>query len=154
MTSLNLIQLNFETGGYNLLARVIINGKHALLMIDTGAPKTVLDNDHFQKFVEQTELKRQPRKKLAPGATSIYSYTGKIDTLEIGSVIIRDYEISAVDLSAINRTFRGQGKPQIDGLLGCDLLHHCRATLKFKERVLEIDALEEPAEQAVNSVIE
>lgn len=137
-----------------MLARVIINGKHALLMIDTSAPKTVLDSDRMQKFVNQTELKRNSRKKLAPGMTSIYSYVGTIERMEIGSVVIDNYEISAVDLSAINRSFRGMGKPQIDGLLGCDLLHHCKATLNFNERTLELGDLVEPNEPPTNAVIE
>ena len=154
MTSLNLIQLNFSTGGYNLLARVIINGKPALLLVDTGAAKTVLDTDHMQKFVEQTELKRNARKNLTPGLSSVYSYVANIETLEIGSVIIKDYKATAVDLGHINRAFRGMGNPQIDGLLGCDLLRHCRATLKFEERVLELNALEEPTEEPENKVIE
>ena len=154
MTSLNLIQLNFSTGGYNLLARVIINGKPALLLVDTGAAKTVLDTDHMQKFVEQTELKRNARKNLNPGLSSVYSYVADIDTIEIGSIIIKDYKATAVDLGHINRAFRGMGNPQIDGLLGCDLLRHCRATLKFEERVLELNALEEPTEEPENKVIE
>ena len=154
MTSLNLIQLNFSTGGYNLLARVIINGKPALLLVDTGSAKTVLDTDHMQKFVEQTELKRNARKNLTPGSTSVYSYVANIDTFEIGSIIIKDYKATAVDLGHINRAFRGMGNPQIDGLLGCDLLRHCKATLKFEERVLELNALEEPTEEPENKVIE
>lgn len=154
MTSLNLIQLNFSTGGYNLLARVVINGKPALLLVDTGSAKTVLDTDHMQKFVEQTELKRNARKNLNPGSTSVYSYVANIETLEIGSVIIKDYKATAVDLGHINRSFRGMGNPQIDGLLGCDLLRHCKATLKFEERVLELNALEEPSEEPQNKVIE
>lgn len=154
MTSLNLIQLNFSTGGYNLLARVSINGKPALLLVDTGSAKTVLDTDHMQKFVEQTELKRNARKNLNPGSSSVYSYVANIDTLEIGSVIIKDYKATAVDLGHINRAFRGMGNPQIDGLLGCDLLRHCKATLKFEERVLELNALEEPTEEPKDKVIE
>ena len=154
MTSLNLIQLNFSTGGYNLLARVAINGKPALLLVDTGSAKTVLDTDHMQKFVEQTELKRNARKNLTPGSTSVYSYVANIDSLEIGSVIIKDYKATAVDLGHINRAFRGMGNPQIDGLLGCDLLRHCKATLKFEERVLELNALEEPTEEPQDKVIE
>jgi hypothetical protein len=154
MTSLNLIQLNFSTGGYNLLARVSINGKPALLLVDTGSAKTVLDTDHMQKFVEQTELKRNARKNLTPGSSSVYSYVANIDTLEIGSVIIKDYKATAVDLGHINRAFRGMGNPQIDGLLGCDLLRHCKATLKFEERVLELNALEEPTEEPQDKVIE
>lgn len=154
MTSLKLIQLNFETGGYNLLARVIINGKPALLMVDTSAPKTVLDTDHLQKFVNQTELKRNSRRGLASGSSSVYTYIATIDKLEIGSVVITDYKAAAVDLGVTNRAFRGMGNPQIDGLLGCDLLRHCKAVLRFDERVLELNALEEPNEEAKNSVIE
>lgn len=154
MTSLKLIQLNFETGGYNLLARVTINGKPALLMVDTGAPKTVLDTDHLQKFVSQTELKRNSRRNLAPGSTSVYSYIATIERLEIGSIVINDYKATAVDLSHINRSFRGMGNPQIDGLLGCDLLYHCKATLRFEDRVLELGNLEEPTGVATNSIIE
>lgn len=153
MTSLKLIQLNFETGGYNLLARVIINGKPALLMVDTSSPTTVLDTDHLQKFVNQTELKRNPRKGLA-GITSVYTYIATIDKLEIGSVVINNYKAAAVDLGLTNRAFRSMGNPQIDGLLGCDLLRHCKAVIRFEDRVLELHALEEPAEPAKNEVIE
>ncbi len=153
MTSLKLIQLNFETGGYNLLARVLINGKPALMMVDTGSPKTVLDTDHLQKFVNQTELKRNARRGLA-GTTSVYSYVATIDKLEIGSVTITDYKAAAVDLGQINRSFRGMGNPQIDGLLGCDLLRHCKAVIRFEDRVLELNALEEPSEAAKNEIID
>ncbi len=154
MTSLKLIQLNFETGGYNLLARVIINDKPALLLIDTSSPTTVIDTDHLQKFVSQTELKRSSRKNLAPGSTSIYSYVANLEKFEIGSVVIENYKASSLDLGAINRSFRGMGNPQIDGLLGCDLLHHCKATINFEKRVLELGAMVEPTEPPKNAVIE
>lgn len=154
MTSLKLIQLNYETGGYNLLARVIINGKPALMMVDTSEPKTVLDTDHLQKFVNQTELKRNARRNMVSPTSSVYTYIATIDKLEIGSVIITNYKAAAVDLSQINRSFRGMGNPQIDGLLGCDVLRHCKAVIRFEDRVLELHALEEPGEVASNSVIE
>jgi len=154
MTSLNLIQLNFETGGYNLLARVIINDKPALLMVDTSSAKTVLDTDHLQKFVSQTELKRSSRRNLAPGATSVYSHVANIEKLEIGSIVITNYKASAVDLGNINRSFRGMGNPQIDGLLGCDLLKHCKAVLNFEKRVLELGEMIEPTDMAANAIIE
>ncbi|MFA6950794.1 MAG: retropepsin-like aspartic protease [Lentimicrobiaceae bacterium] len=154
MTSLKLIQLNFETGGYNLLARVTINGKPALLMVDTGSPNTVLDTDHLQKFVSQTELKRNSRRNLTTPNSSVYSYVATIETLEIGSIVIKDYKATAVDLGNINRLFRGMGNPQIDGLLGCDLLRHCKATLNFENRTLELGNLEEPKEAAKNAIIE
>lgn len=154
MTSLNLIQLNFATGGYNLLARIIINGKPALFLVDTSSATTVLDSDHMQKFVEQTELKRNPRKNLAPGSSSVYSYIANIERLEIGSVVIKNYKAASVDLSNINRAFRGMGNPQVDGLLGCDLLRHCKATINFETRKLEIGNLEEPSEPAENKIIE
>lgn len=154
MTSLNLIQLNFETGGYNLLARVIINDKPALLLVDTSAPKTVLDSDHLQKFVSQTELKRSSRRNLIPGATSIYSHVATIEKMEIGSVVINNYKIASIDLGITNRSFRGMGNPQIDGLLGCDLLKHCKATINFDKRVLELGLLEEPTTPPANAIIE
>ncbi|HLO90284.1 MAG: retropepsin-like aspartic protease [Chloroflexota bacterium] len=154
MTSLKLIQLNFETGGYSLLARVTINSKPALLMVDTSAPKTVLDTDHLQKFVNQTELKRISRRGLSTGTSSVYSYIATIEKMEIGSVVINDYKASAVDLGQINRSFRAMGNPQIDGLLGCDLLRHCKAVLRFDDRILELNALEEPKEVPSNMVIE
>lgn len=154
MTSLKLIQLNFETGGYNLLARVIINGKPALLMVDTGSPKTVLDTDHLQKFVNQTELRRNSRRSMAAASSSVYTYIATIEKLEIGSIVINDYKADATDLGQINRTLRSMGNPQIDGLLGCDLLRHCKAVLNFEERVLELHALELPNEAAKNAMIE
>ena len=154
MTSLNLIQLNFETGGYNFLVRIILNGKPALFLLDTGSARTVIDTDHMQKYVSQTELKRVSRKHLSPNATSIYSHVGVIDRMEIGSVIIENYKITATDLSHINRSFRGLGNPQIDGLLGCDVLRHCKAVLRFEERVLEVDDMVEPLMRPGNSIIE
>jgi hypothetical protein len=154
MTSLKLIQLNFETGGYNLLARVIINGKPALMMVDTSSPSTVLDSDHLQKFVTQTELKRNSRKSVISGTSSVYSYIATIDKMEIGSVVINDYKAAAVDLGQKNRTFRSMGNPQIDGLLGCDLLKHCRGVINFIDRTLELHDLEEPDTKPGNAVIE
>ncbi|HAH57018.1 MAG: aspartyl protease family protein [Lentimicrobium sp.] len=154
MTVLNLIQLNFETGGYNFLVRALINGKPALLLLDTGSARTVLDSDRMQKFVEKTELKRVTRKHLSPHATSIFSHVADIARLEIGSVVIENYKTTAADLSHINRSFRGLGNPQIDGLLGCDILRHCKAVLRFDDRVLELDDLVEPTVSPTNSFTE
>ncbi|GAB1403509.1 hypothetical protein MASR1M74_06870 [Lentimicrobium sp.] len=154
MTALNLIQLNFQSGGYNFLVRVMINGKPALLLLDTGSARTLLDSDRMQKFVKHTDLKRVTRKHLPPNAPSVFSHVGIIDRFEIGAVTIENYRTTATDLSHINRSFRGLGNPQIDGLLGCDILRHCKAVLRFEERVLEIEDISEPTVPLTNSIIE
>lgn len=154
MTSLKLIQLNFKSGGYNLLARVIINGKPALMLVDTSSARTVIDNDHVQKFVSQTELKRNPRRGLTSSKESVFSYVATIDKLEIGSVVINNFKATTIDLGDKNRSFRAQGNPQIDGLLGCDLLRHCKAVLRFDDRVLELNSMEVPENEPTEGIIE
>ncbi|MEY2529873.1 MAG: hypothetical protein QOJ05_1963 [Verrucomicrobiota bacterium] len=116
----------------HLLVRAEINGKPALLGVDTGAP------------VSAIALKRRAYFGLAPitGKSAIpsrLSINGAFNTvaiarnLRLGSLNLVDEPMVLVDLGGLRRSSNGD---EIDGILGADVLFPTKALLDCQRQIL------------------
>jgi predicted aspartyl protease len=116
----------------HLLVRAEINGKPALLGVDTGAP------------VSAIALKRRAYFGLAPitGKSAIpsrLSINGAFNTvaiarnLRLGSLNLVDEPMVLVDLGGLRRSTKGD---EIDGILGADVLFPTKALLDCQRQIL------------------
>jgi Aspartyl protease len=110
-----------EGGGYHLFITVVIEGFRARLLVDTGASKCVIDKDFYEKKLAR-KMKVIQQETTGLHSTVMESYTGKLKTLEIGTLALKQYEIAGVDLSHVNDAYRKMKLKRIDGILGSDLL--------------------------------
>jgi predicted aspartyl protease len=116
----------------HLLVHAEINGKPALLGVDTGAP------------VSAIALKRRAYFGLAPitGKSAIpsrLSINGAFNTvaiarnLRLGSLNLVDEPMVLVDLGGLRRSTKGD---EIDGILGADVLFPTKALLDCQRQIL------------------
>jgi predicted aspartyl protease len=116
----------------HLLVRAEINGKPALLGVDTGAP------------VSAIALKRRAYFGMAPitGKSAIpsrLSINGAFNTvaiarnLRLGSLNLVDEPMVLVDLGGLRRSTKGD---EIDGILGADVLFPTKALLDCQRQIL------------------
>jgi hypothetical protein len=100
-------------------------------LIDTGASHSVIDKTYFEKKINDKRLKTVKQATTGLHSSTTESHFGKIKTWGIGSMVIKNYIIAAVDLAHVNRTYKSIGKPKIQGILGSDILFQYKMVIDY-----------------------
>jgi hypothetical protein len=58
--------------------------------------------------------------------------------MQIGSVLVADFEVAVLDLSTINIAYGQLGHPQVLGVLGGDILMRYRAVIDYGKQVIKL----------------
>jgi len=105
------------------------NGQDVRLIVDTGASRTCIAESCAERLglisgrVEQAASLAFPKKTKA---------LSKLESLEIGSLQLTDFETWLVDFSYINMIVEMKGEEFCDGVLGADILRHTSAVIDYK----------------------
>ncbi len=133
------IQLLFiEEDGFHLMIQAVINTKKAQLLIDTGASKTVFDKERFKKFVDEKEFELNEKLSTGLGTNSMETHTSVIRKIQLGELTLKKYNTILLDLSHVNESYGKLGLPEIEGVLGSDLLVQYNAVIDYKKRELRL----------------
>ncbi|HEX8680248.1 MAG TPA: pepsin/retropepsin-like aspartic protease family protein [Chthoniobacterales bacterium] len=119
----------------HLLVRAIINGKPALLGVDTGAPISAVAINRVQHFGlaavgENSEI---PRRLQINGA---YNSVAIARTLQLGALTLIDEPLVAIDLGSSSKAAKLMREQAIDGILGADVLFPTDAVLDCQAQTL------------------
>lgn len=120
-----------DTNGYHLFLNTKLNDKKCRFLIDTGASHSVIDKTYFEKRINNKSLKTVKQATTGLHSSTTESYFGKIKTWQIGSFVIKNYTIAAVDLAHVNLTYKSIGKPKIHGILGSDILFKYKMVIDY-----------------------
>ncbi len=133
--------ISIEGDGCHIMIPASVNGKHATVLIDTGASKSVFDISKIKKFISEQQAYFEVNEKLSAGlgTNSIESKATLIEELKIGDCIIKNYKVIILDLIHINQSYNLLNIPAIDGVLGGDLLIQQEAVIDYKNKVLKIN---------------
>jgi predicted aspartyl protease len=105
----------------HLLVRAFINGRPALLGVDTGAPVSALALHRRDYF----KLRPIPVKSKLPAQVQIngsFNSVGIARRLQLGALNLIDEPMVLIDLSSSNRAAKALNEEPIDGILGADIL--------------------------------
>ena len=119
----------------HFLLRAEINGKPALLGVDTGAPVSAISvarRKHFGMSAIPGSSKLPPRLRINGG----FSRVTIAHHLRLGALILVDEPMVAIDLSAPARAAREFHEQELDGILGADILFPTQAVLDCKKQIL------------------
>jgi predicted aspartyl protease len=124
----------------HLLVRAFINGKPALLGVDSGAPVSAIATQRRQHF----GLEPLPGTSKLPLRLNINGAFNKVaiaHTLRLGALTLLDEPMVAIDLSNSSKAARAHNEQEIDGILGADILLPTMAVLDCQAQllVLKID---------------
>jgi predicted aspartyl protease len=139
-TILPLTILPIENDGYHLLVQIKINNKLANLILDTGASRTVFDENRIIRFLGHDNLEEQECLSSGLGTTTMTSKKVEIENLQLAEIDINNYEATILDLQHVNQSYEKLELQLIDGILGGDILHDYNAVVDYKNRALIFDA--------------
>jgi predicted aspartyl protease len=135
-----LVIISIEEEGFHPHISVKINGKEAVLLLDTGASKTVFDMEMINHYIENFQPEAHDKFTTGLGTSSMESHKTIVDTLELGDITISNFDAVLLDLSHVNKSYELLGIPQITGVLGSDLLVELKAVINFSDNSLELNS--------------
>lgn len=136
LNKIKLTLIPIEEDGYHIFIDAIINGKIARLLIDTGASRTVFDAERIKAFLPGTRKKFKKTDKLSTGlgTNTMESHSVTLKEFALGETIFLEYQAVALNMEHVNQSYRMLGLPEIDGVLGGDLLYELKATIDYKKK--------------------
>src|SRR5215470_17004748 len=119
----------------HLLVRAFINGKPAWLTVDSGAPVSAIALNRREYF----RLKPTTAKSDLPARVQIngaFNNVAIARELRLGGLTLVDEPVVTVDLGGSARAARMAHEPQIDGIIGADILFPTQAVLDCERQLL------------------
>ena len=125
-----------EDDGYHLKINMMVNGKLANMILDTGASRTVFDEKRLVNFVKEGDISKQDRLSAGLGTNTMESKQVVLDKVQLGTIFIKDYNAAVLDLTHVNQSYQRIDLDAIDGVLGGDLLFNFGALIDYEEKTL------------------
>src|SRR5262249_8432646 len=119
----------------HLLLRAFINGKPAWLTVDTGAPVSAIALNRREYF----RLKPITAESSLPARVQIngaFNNVAMARELGIGGLGLVEGRVVPVDLGGSARGAQRAREPQIDGIIGADILFPTQAVLDCEKQLL------------------
>ncbi|MDQ6939432.1 MAG: pepsin/retropepsin-like aspartic protease family protein [Verrucomicrobiota bacterium] len=119
----------------DLLVRAFINGKPALLCVDTGAPMSAIASDRVRYFGLTTPRGNSEMPARVPFNGGQYNLA-VAHSLQLGSLNLVDEPLVALDLHNASHAARLMGERAVDGVIGADILFPTKAVLDCSAQML------------------
>ena len=130
--------LSILGAGTHLLVAVKINGQKANMLVDTGASRTVFDINRIGKFTEKKKFKKNKDLSTGLGTNSMQSHNTLLKKFEIGKIKVENVEAILLDLKHVNESYENIGLPNIDGVLGGEILVDYKAVIDYGKKQLKL----------------
>lgn len=128
--------IELETQSFHLLVKCTINGEqNGEMVIDTGASKTVFDNNFVLNY-QQKDIDKDDLQSCGLGGESIVSDLVEITSLSLGEFTSENLNVVLIDLNHINKMYEKHCQRQICGLLGSDFLLNHHAVIDYQKSQL------------------
>ncbi len=124
--------------GCHLLVEATINNEQKIvLIIDTGASKSVFDTELLTQFTTNIET---PTNIESAGVNSaIDIHFGQIPNIQFGSLMVNNFDVGLTDLSHVNAMYKKILDKEIWGLLGGDFLFKYKAIIDYSEGKMTVE---------------
>ncbi|MBA3884060.1 MAG: aspartyl protease family protein [Chthoniobacterales bacterium] len=121
----------------HLLLRARINGKPALLGIDSGAPVSAIAINRVKHFglTDVGATSELPRRLRINGG---YNSVAIAQSLQLGALDLVDEPMVAIDLGGSSRAAKLMNEQAIDGIIGADILFPTEAVLDCRKQILTL----------------
>lgn len=133
MHSQPFILLQF-TKTKHLLCKARINGKSAVLLVDTGASNSCIHNAMQNHFGLQ--VKGDPFDAAGASEGKMQAVMTAQCEIHLGRSFKGKQAFVLLDLNHVNTTLVSQGASEIDGILGADFLKKNKAVIDYAQRKL------------------
>lgn len=133
--------LSIEGDGFHLQVKVKVNGKPALMIVDTGASRTVFDKTQIANFLQLEEVAEHDRVSTGLGTSNMISQVVTLGRFSLGKLQLKLFPAVVLDLQHVNHTYDALGFAPIVGVLGCDVLVAHKAVIDFVKKSMALQPL-------------
>lgn len=133
-----LILIPIEFDGYHVMVQGAINHKPANLLIDTGASRSVFDQDGIRHYLHSVEFENNERLSTGLGTNTMPTMVTTIGSISIGDFEVRNYQAILIDLVHVHQSYQELDLPKIDGVIGGDILLKHKAVINYKNKTLKL----------------
>ena len=119
----------------HLLAYAYINGRPAWLCVDSGAPISAIA-EHRRKHFRLTDIAAGSDLPTRLRINGAFDSMAIAKSLRLGGLNILDHPVVVIDLRSSSKAARLVREPEIDGILGADILFPTRAILDCQRQLL------------------
>ncbi len=129
--------ISIENDGFHLLTQGTINGKAATFLIDTGASRSVFDENAIKKYLNESRFEDNEKLSTGLGTNTMPTKIVEIEEIGFGELIINNYLAVAIDLGHVTESYSKLGLPEINGVLGSDILYDFSCVINYKKKKLK-----------------
>jgi len=138
-TKIKLKILDIKGNGIHVFVNAKINKHKCLLLIDTGASKSVFDKSSIESNLINSKIDKSDELSVGLGTDSMESMTSCFKSFEIGKLKIKNFDTVILDLKHINQSYESLGMSEIFGVIGSDFLKKYNAIINYKDKSLRLD---------------
>ncbi len=133
---LEIVALESKT--YHVFVNFTIGEEPCRMLLDTGASKTVLDDERILRFVAGEQIEAHESKSVGLGVDAMETRVTTLTSVKAGKLKIKKVEVAVLPLSHVNETYRLLDMHPVDGVLGSDFLVRYDAVIDMKKAVLTL----------------
>lgn len=137
-TTLPLTLQAIENDGFHLKLTIKVNGKNAVMILDTGASRTVFDETRIINFIGDNNLEERDKLSTGLGTTTMASKKVVLKKIQFGKILITNYDATILDLQHVNQSYQKLELEPIDGVLGGDILVDYQAVIDYEKKELKL----------------
>ena len=131
--------LELEPNNYHVILNAQIEKNRIVLLIDTGASKTVFNSSLPEIDYENHSSIENPEIKTAGiSEGNIETSLGIVHHLIIEDFLLDEFEVATLSLDYINSLYAQFSSTKIDGLIGSDFLKEFEAILNYRNQTLTL----------------
>jgi len=106
-----------------------LNGVTGNFILDTGASGTVIEIKNQTKFKMQIE--ESDRQAAGAGGANMQMKASSGNDLVLGELQLKNSQLMLMDLDHVNNAFKAFGVPEVDGIIGADILTNNKAIIDY-----------------------
>lgn len=130
--------VKLEEDSYHILVSGKINDRDCILIVDSGASKTVFDINlkEIKLFDDDNQTDKSKWHSAAINSEIIDTQHGVLKKFQLGDISISKFHTVLICLSHINKLYKEYNDMKIDGLLGSDFLVKHKAIIDYPNEKL------------------
>lgn len=127
-----------EDDGFHLKINVIVNNLPVIMILDTGASRTVFDESKIAQLIGAEVVEDSDRLSTGLGTNTMKSKKVMLNQIAIGDLEILNYQAAVLDLSHVNESYAKLDLEPIAGVLGSDILVDFNAVIDYEKKELRL----------------
>ena len=130
--------VEIEPNNFHLFVQARIGRRNARLLLDTGASKTAFDLNSILLFVKEKSLRNHEIQSVGLGSNQVLTQLSHLPVWKFGEIKLHKKEVAVLDLSHVNQAYQIMGFPNIDGVMGSDILMELHAVINYPKLTLTL----------------